>query len=235
MAIDFYDGTTPAMSRCEVGSVFNRLRVSGRAFKTGSRRMVVCECECGNFTALDTSSLIRGVVQSCGCLHRENAAKQLSERRATHRETATPLYVVWSSMKSRCLNPNNDAFANYGGREIHVCDEWNQSFETFRDWAISNGYQQELEIDRRNNDGNYEPDNCRFVTPKVNSRNRRSSRLVTAFGETKTLSEWIDDQRCVVSCSTLRFRLDRSRLPAEVAISRPAVLGKNQYPVGRLV
>lgn len=101
------------------------------------------------------------------------------------------IYCVWSTMIYRCENPQRRDFPHYGGRGISVCDEWHD-FETFMDWAIKNGYDFGLELDRENNDNGYNPNNCRFVTHKINSRNRRSCKLLTIYEKTKSVSEWIE-------------------------------------------
>jgi len=111
-------------------------------------------------------------------------------------------------MKRRCQNPRSPDFERYGGRGIRVCDEW-RDFAAFRSWAIAAGYGDDLSIERVVNDGDYTPANCRWVPLEVQARNRRSSRPVTAWGETRTLAEWIRDPRRVVSQNTVRARLDQ--------------------------
>jgi hypothetical protein len=102
-----------------------------------------------------------------------------------------------------------------------MCAEWRSSFVAFREWAMSNGYADGLEIDRRENDGPYAPDNCRWVTHSKNCRNRRSNVLVTAFGETKTVIEWGEDPRCSVAYQTLRQRIQKYGWDPERAITTP--------------
>lgn len=102
--------------------------------------------------------------KSCGCA------------KIKHRGIKTRLYRIWLAMKERCLNPNTPSYKNYGGRGIKVCDEWLE-YINFRDWAMNNGYRDDLQIDRIENNGDYEPNNCRFVTHTVNSQNRRCSRF----------------------------------------------------------
>ena len=99
------------------------------------------------------------------------------------------LFNTWQTMKGRCENPNRPKFKDYGGRGIKVCKEWHEA-SSFILWALSHGYEKGLQLDRINNDGDYCPENCRFVTPKQNSRNKRNSRMLTVNGETKCVSEW---------------------------------------------
>ena len=99
------------------------------------------------------------------------------------------LYGVWCSMKGRCENPNRQKYKDYGGRGIKVCEEWHDC-GVFAEWAFANGYKQGLQIDRIDNNGDYRPENCRFVTPKQNSRNRRNTKLLTVNGKTKCIAEW---------------------------------------------
>jgi hypothetical protein len=128
-------------------------------------------------------------------------------------------------MKKRCELQSDPHFQDYGGRGIIVCKEWSTSFEAFRDWAVANGYQPELDIDRMDNDLGYCPENCHFVTCKENQRNRRSNHLVTAWGETKTIVEWSEDSRCRVAAMTLQNRLSgklkSGQITPEIAISTP--------------
>ena len=113
--------------------------------------------------------------KSCGCVqHAENKTNY------KHGEKGTRLYSVWRAMKKRCLNPNNKNYKNYGGRGINVCNEWldkNNGYINFRDWALNNGYKEGLQIDRINNNGDYELNNCRFVTSQINNQNRRTAKL----------------------------------------------------------
>lgn len=114
---------------------------------------------------------------------------------------------VWRGIKARCTNAKHSAYHNYGGRGITVCKQWLESFDVFKSWAVDNGYADDLEIDRIDNNGNYEPSNCHFVSRKENSRNRRDNHLISAFGETKTLVEWSEDARCEVTQFALMERI----------------------------
>ena len=106
---------------------------------------------------------------SCGCLHYIN----IDHNNIKHGETNTKLYQVWRDMKNRCNNPKNKRYKDYGGRGITICPEWTESYIVFRDWVLNNGYAERLQINRINNNGNYEPSNCNFITAKENMQNRR--------------------------------------------------------------
>lgn len=127
-------------------------------------------------------------------LRREEAKCACQGGRVPHGLSGTnPLYTVWINMRSRCSDPKTKSYPDYGGRGIQVCQEWKYDFRAFRLWALANGYSQGLEIDREANDGHYEPGNCRFVTPSVNCRNKRSNRHITFDGRTQLLIEWCEE------------------------------------------
>lgn len=104
----------------------------------------------------------------------------------------TRLYYVWNSMKQRCLNENDCRYNSYGGRGITIYEEWKNNFGTFREWALANGYRDDLTIDRIDVNGNYEPSNCRWITNKEQQNNTRRSRLIEFNGEIHTIAEWAE-------------------------------------------
>jgi hypothetical protein len=115
--------------------------------------------------------------KSCGCDKNRLCSEAKTEHGSAHRGQKTRIYKAWCKLKERCYNANNERYARYGGRGIRVCQEWNDSFEAFDRWSKENGYHDALEIDRRDNNGDYTPDNCRWVTGTVSRRNRKGVKL----------------------------------------------------------
>lgn len=169
------------------GQRFGRLTVISRAENTkdGKARWL-CECDCGNKTIVTTDSLKSGHTYSCDCLRRERSALALSKIASKqtgsknpaykHGCTGSKLYHVWAEMIQRCTNVNHRRYRDWGGRGIKVCDEWLKDYACFQEWALAHGYKQGLSIDRINNDGNYEPSNCRWVTTIIQNQNKRKYR-----------------------------------------------------------
>lgn len=199
------------------GQRFGRLVVLGRekTLKRGISRWL-CQCDCGEQTVTTTGALRSGLTRSCGCLHRE-AARDQGAKSATHGLTETRLYRVWGNMKTRCYNKRNRNYARWGARGITVCDEWRSDFQAFYDWAMANGYEDGLTIDRIDNDKGYTPDNCRWATPEQQANNTRRVRLIEFRGESHSLHEW--SRILGIRAETLFYRL--KRLPLEVAFTMP--------------
>lgn len=169
-----------------------------------AKRLWLCKCDCGNECEVIGTRIKNGRTSSCGCLHAEtaaqngkNAAAKIGASRITHgaschRSTGTTKeYMIWCSMRQRCGNPNNKKFPDYGGRGIRVCERW----ERFENFIADMGQKPSPDhsIDRINNDGNYEPGNCRWVTQEVqvsNQRRRVTTRWIEHDGERHTLTEW---------------------------------------------
>jgi len=131
------------------------------------------------------------------------------------------LQSIYTNMMQRCHTPSHYAFADYGARGIHVSSEWRGKPAAFIHWAVNNGAKPGLHLDRMDNAAGYSPDNCQFVTPQVNGRNRRNTVWATAFGETKPLGAWMEDDRCAVAYPTLIARI-KAGWDAEKAITQPS-------------
>jgi len=143
-----------------------------------------CVCDCGNEIVARGRNLKQGFTKSCGC-----SRKVPRPYKATHGMSKTRLYRIWSLMKDRCENKNSPSYRKYGSRGIKVCDEWHSS-SAFIEWALSNGYREDLSLDRIDFDGDYCPENCRWADAFVQGNNRRGNRVITLYGKTQTLAQW---------------------------------------------
>ena len=177
-----------------IGKRFTKLLVIKYLGRKGGHRMWLCQCDCGKEKAIRESHLLSSNTKSCGCLRSQ---KHYIHGDASRNHTER-LYAVWRGMRYRCRNPNSKDYANYGGRGICVCSEWD-SYMNFKKWALTNGYHEGLQIDRRNNDKGYSPENCRWVTCKDNQRSRRNNRIITIDGKTQTATEWAIEKGIEVS------------------------------------
>lgn len=137
----------------------------------------------------------------------------------THGLTGTRIYAEWKSMKARCFTTTSKAYIRYGGRGITVCDEWLDNFQSFYDWAMSNGYSNILTLDRINNDGNYEPSNCRWVSRTIQMNNTSRNVFVTLNGETKTFHDWIRELN--LTKQAIIDRVYKCGWSMEEALTRP--------------
>ena len=127
----------------------------------------------------------------------------------THSMSRTSIYYVWQNMKARCVNPNNQEYHRYGGRGIQVCNEWKDSFPMFYKWAIENGYQEGLTLDRIDNDKGYFPGNCRWATWTEQSRNKCQNRMLTYNGKTQCITDWAAELGVSFKCIAKRIKTGR--------------------------
>lgn len=190
-----------------IGLRYGKIVVIGKIHIRGLGTGWECQCDCGNKTYAAGFNLETGNTQSCGCYH--------AERLCTHGKTKSRVYVIWKGMRRRCEKPQALEFKNYGGRGISVCERWKR-FENFL--ADMGEPEEGLTIERINNDGNYEPSNCKWASYADQLNNRRNNRFVDAYGKRQTLSQWSKELK--IPLSTIRNRLDRARLSPEESLRR---------------
>ena len=193
-----------------IGKKFNRLTIIGFAYRKNNKRYFKCECECGNIVYLPKSAVVYGYTKSCGCA------------RSIHGQSRTRLYKIWHGIKQRCDNPNNVCYCHYGAKNITYCDEW-KKFEPFRDWALKNGYKENLSIDRINPDGNYEPNNCRWATQLEQVTHLRMLKTntsgYTGVSWSKSQKKWL----CNISIN------NKSKRIGVYATQKEAVEARNKF------
>lgn len=184
----------------------------------------LCRCICGNTRVVDGRSIRSGASKNCGCKRRENSRKRMQSISFVHGGKKERLYSIWNGIKDRCYNPNSPFYYRYGKRGITVCDEWKESYQTFREWAIQSGYDEnapkwQCTIDRMDNNKGYSPDNCAWKTLKEQCNNRSSNHVIEFNGETHTLSEW--SEITDIRKDTLRRRLFVYHWSVERSLTEP--------------
>lgn len=167
----------------------------------------LCKCDCGNTKIIRADSLGRGS-HSCGCLKKELDKKQHTNDPVKKKR----LYRIWCGMKYRCCNTKSSAYKNYGNRGIQVCKEWFDNFRNFEHWALNNGYQENLTIDRINNDGNYEPSNCRWVTRKEQNRNKRNNIYIIYKDKKMLLKDYAKEKNINYKTLLEKFKKDEQSI-----------------------
>lgn len=194
------------------GMRFGRLCVIkfSRDVKYGNRirKYWLCKCDCGNIHEVRRDSLTSGYVKSCGCLKKEQDAKNLTDKfqfKPKYDVVDKRLRGIWNKIKDRCFNENVESYNRYGGRGITICNEW-LDFNVFAKWSLENGYSDNLTIDRIDNNGNYEPSNCRWITTKEQCNNRRNNIIVEYEGEKITLMKLSEITNISYGCLTSRYK-----------------------------
>lgn len=202
-----------------IGKRFGRLIVASRGEndKFQSRRWN-CLCDCGGKSLVTTRNLNKGNSKSCGCATREAAKSRMTKHGLIIDGKLPEIYNTWALMVGRCFNLKNKQYKDYGGRGITVCDRWKDSFADFASDMGEKPFHK-AQIDRINNDGNYEPNNCRWVDSKTNCRNKRSNHVVEFNGVSKCVSEWAEFLG--MAYQTLRCRLFKYNWSVERALSTP--------------
>lgn len=165
-----------------------------------------CICECGNITYVETNKLKSGHTTSCGCKLQE-VKDSIANLNKTHGQSNTRLYQTWQNMRERCYSTKNKVYDYYGGRGIGVCDDWRYNFSSFYEWAMQNGYNDKLTIDRIDVNKGYSPDNCQWVTMKQQCRNKRNNLYLDYNGESISMAELAE--RTGMNYSTLQDRIRR--------------------------
>ena len=212
-------------SNLSIGDDFNYLKLTGDFFYVKKAKSTYANftCECGKIKSLPVSSVVRGIFKSCGCKKIELLSKIGStqiKHGCNRRGNKHPIYNSWNGMISRCYNIKRESYKDYGARGIIICEEWKHNFSEFFKWSLDNGWANGLSIERNNVNGNYEPSNCSWKTNAEQQNNKRRTMYITAFKETKSIEDWLDDSRCSITKSGLRKRL-RNWSNAELAISKP--------------
>jgi hypothetical protein len=201
------------------GHRFGKLTVVGLGDATPSKhRRWVCACDCGGTSYPTTGSLRSGKTKSCGC----GIGVSARSRFTTHGLTQTPEYGIWCNMLARTGEPSNKSYPDYGGRGISACPDWASSFQAFYDYMGPRPSPRHT-LDRINNDGNYEPGNCRWATYEVQASNRRSTKRIAHDGRSMTVREWSDETG--LQPGTINMRLSRGWATSE-ALQFPASRGR---------
>lgn len=190
-----------------LGRRFGRLTVLERAYKD-KKQYWKCICDCGNIVFSNTSNLKSGNTKSCGCYSAEIKSKTHKKHGMRH----TRLYSIWLNMRERCYRESNNRYKSYGGKGITVCDEWmgDNGFVNFYNWAMNNGYGDNLTLERMDNNEKYCAENCRWATMKEQQNHRTNNHYVTINGITKTFKEWCDSGQFGVSYATAKTRISRN-------------------------
>ena len=173
--------------------------------RNGSSKWL-CKCDCGNKKIVTNSNLRNNSTKSCGCLQKENKTK--------HNKWNTRIYRIYYGIKQRCYNPKYSRYYDYGGRGITVCDEWKNDFMSFYNWAMANGYRDDLTIDRIDVNGNYKPHNCRWISREEQQSNTRKSHFIEYNGKKQTMAQWSRELK--LSPNTIKFHLNKGRTIEDV-------------------
>lgn len=208
------------MKKDMIGKKFNMLTVVKQEnSKSKGKRYWLCKCDCGNLTVVNTSNLCSGQVKSCGCIANRPNNK-------SHGMSKTVLYSRWLGIKKRCKCEKTNSFENYGGKGVRVCKEWEESFESFMKWALANGFEEKLTIDRIDPNGDYCPENCRWITIKDQENNRSNNVYYEYNGECLTIPQLAE--KYGINKRTLFWRINSKNMSIKEAIETPIDTSRNQ-------
>lgn len=178
-----------------------------------------CKCDCGKEKTISINSILTGHTKSCGCLHIENCINKFKK----HGKYRSKIYYIWRGIRNRCNFKKDKSYKYYGGMGIKVCDEWENDFMAFYNWAMLNGYKDGLTIDRIDVNGNYCPENCRWVDRKTQARNTRRNRFIEYNGEKYCLNDWARIVNKTSNCISYRLKKGWS---IKDALYIPSIRGK---------
>lgn len=205
------------------GKRFGRLTVIRENGRHGRRVKWLCRCDCGNFITALSTSLVEGNIKSCGCLQNEIRKMKLAEKKIDRSlaqvDSKTRLHKIWAGIKARTENVNDPSYELYGARGISMCNEWKNSFKSFKMWALDNGYNDTLTIDRIDNDKGYFPENCRWSDARTQANNKRNNHLLSYNGKTQTISQWAEE--IGIGYDTLHSRIQYRGWSVEKALTTP--------------
>jgi len=197
-----------------VGKRFGKLSILSASQFIGRVRLATCKCDCGKTSEHRVALLVRGNTKSCGCLKKEHNKAYFT----THGCTKTPLYQVWLNIRDRCFNKKCKAYPSYGGRGISICNEWND-FQAFQKWAMDNGYQKGLTVERVNNNDGYSPGNCVFATRSIQNNNKRNNVIIEYNGEKLNLAQWA--KKLGVNREMIKYRFNAGWSPEDI-LTKPS-------------
>lgn len=207
------------MTKDLTGKRFGMLSVIKRSDERSNKKAYAlwdCICDCGNKKTVPSMYLQNGHTTSCGCLSKESRRRISGFNVSKH-----PIYKKYQGMIYRCENKNARNYKNYGGRGISICDEWRNDFMSFYNWSINHGYKKGLTIDRIDVDGNYTPDNCRWVDNNVQANNKTNSRFLECDGKTLTVAQW--SKETGISQGTINTRINALGRSVEDALKTPVL------------
>lgn len=198
------------------GKRFGRLLVLGQSGRTKKGDMLWdCLCDCGNHANVEGYRLKNGHTQSCGCFRRDQTIKALTKHGDCKRGKKDPLHSRWMAMRTRCYCKKFIEYDLYGGRGIKVCEEWRESYVAFKEWALGNGFDPALSLDRIDTNGNYSPENCRWITRKEQNNNKRNNHRVLFRGQKLSISQIADATG--LPYATIKCRIQRGWLGEKLA------------------
>lgn len=207
-----------------IGKVYGRLTVESFLRDIGNvknRLYANCICECGSKAKVQLDHLKRGLTTSCGC-YKYEVNLMTDNKHRTHGLRKTRIYNIYHGMKKRCYNSNIKNYSDYGGRDIKICDEWlndENGFTSFCNWSVENGYEDNLSIDRIDNDKGYSPDNCRWTTAKIQCDNRRNNHMIEYNGKTQNMKAWATEYN--LPYYILQNRINKYGWTPEKALTTP--------------